>query len=139
MQNLFTKTSSERTNSSDAVRTIGTENHRNMRDLAANQQILLVVFLVIMVAVFSILNPRFLSLASFGNIAQDWVPAALLATGQTFVIITAGVDLSVGSVMGISAITAALIGRAMNEGGNPVGLTIAAAVLGALLVGLFWG
>lgn len=139
MPNSFTKTRQTATNPVDQAQVMRMKSSRSLKEIVSNQQVLLIVFLIAMIAVFSALNPRFLSLASFGNIAQDWLPAALLATGQTFVIITAGVDLSVGSVMGMSAISAALVGRSMNESGYPVGLTITAAVLAALAVGIFWG
>jgi len=110
-----------------------------LAELLANQQVLLLGFLVVMIAAFSMANPRFLSLASFGNVLQDWAPAVLLAAGQTFVIITAGVDLSVGSVMGLSAISAAMIGRSLNEGGQPPSIAIGGALLGAVVVGLVCG
>lgn len=110
-----------------------------LTSIVTNQQVLLLFFLFLMTAVFSFANPRFLSLASFGNVLQDWGPAVLLAAGQTFVIITAGVDLSVGSVMGLSAISAAMTARALNEAGHPPGVSIGAAILGAIAVGLLAG
>lgn len=110
-----------------------------LRTVLANQQVLLVVFLLLMTVAFTLANPRFLSVGSFGNIVQDWAPAALLAAGQTYVIITAGVDLSVGSVMGLSAVSAAMAARAMTESGLPATSTILLSIIVALVVGAVCG
>ncbi|MFI6601438.1 ABC transporter permease [Nonomuraea sp. NPDC050536] len=62
------------------------------------------VGLLVLVVVFQILNPTFLSA---GNIASMLVAAAILlilAVGQTFVIATAGIDLSIASVMTLGAV-----------------------------------
>ena len=70
-----------------------------------------------MIAVFSAVNPRFFSLAAAANILQDFSPVVLMAIGQTFVIATAGIDLSVGSLLGLSGVAMALAIRTLNDAG----------------------
>lgn len=108
-------------------------------ELATRQETLLIVVFAIMVTVFSILNPRYFSTASFGNIMQDFAPVMLMAIGQTFVIITGGIDLSVGAVLGLSGVSAALTVRATTANGIDPGLSIAAGIGTALLVGVLVG
>jgi len=59
--------------------------------------------LVAAIVVMGIYNPRFLSLMNFVNLAQRMAFVGIVACGMTFVIITGGIDLSVGSVQAISA------------------------------------
>lgn len=68
----------------------------------------LVGALVLMVALFSSLSKYFLSVGTFVTIAND-IPAILVcAVGMTFVLIIAGIDLSVGSVMALSGAAAGI-------------------------------
>ncbi len=77
----------------------------------ANQQIILLVVLLALVAFFTINNPIFFSDNVFANILLDWAPLALIAVGETFVIISGGIDLSVGAITGFSGIIAAFVMR----------------------------
>jgi fructose transport system permease protein len=60
--------------------------------------------LVVAVVVFSILNPRFLAAANLSLVLQQVTVTATLALGQTIVILTAGIDLSVGLIGVFSSI-----------------------------------
>jgi ribose transport system permease protein len=95
------------------------------------------LILVGLIAVFSLINPTDFFTASNGrNIATDAAVLLILGTGMTYVIITAGIDLSVGSVLVFSGVVAA---RAMNAvGGNGTG-TILVGLVVAVLAGLAWG
>jgi rhamnose transport system permease protein len=66
----------------------------------------IVVALVLLVAVTAILEPRFIEADSLRNLALNASIFAILAVGQTLVIITRNVDLSVGSVLGLAAFLA---------------------------------
>ena len=59
--------------------------------------------LVLLIVVTGILEPRFLETGSLRNLALNASIFAILAAGQTLVLITRNVDLSVGSVLGLSA------------------------------------
>jgi rhamnose transport system permease protein len=66
----------------------------------------IVVALAALIAVTGILEPRFVETASLRNLALNASIFAILAVGQTLVIITRNVDLSVGSVVGLTAFMA---------------------------------
>src|SRR5579859_3129744 len=64
--------------------------------------------IIILAAYFAIRSPVFLSSDNLQNIGRQMAVFGVIAVGETFVIITAGIDLSVGSVLGITAIVCAL-------------------------------
>ena len=66
----------------------------------------IVVVLALLILVTGILEPRFLEAASLRNLALNASIFAILAAGQTLVLITRNVDLSVGSVLGLAAFMA---------------------------------
>jgi ribose transport system permease protein len=92
-----------------------------------------------MVVFFTVMNPVFFSGRAFANILQDWAPVMLLAIGQTYVIITGGIDLSVGSTLGLSGVSGALAIRGLNDAGVSPALAIATGVLIAIAVGVTVG
>ena len=87
--------------------------------------------LIVIVLVFSFTAPYF---ATSNNALKIFVQIAIntvLAAGMTFVILTAGIDLSVGSVLALCTVVGALI---MTSGMSPV-LSIPLAILGCIAVG----
>lgn len=62
-----------------------------------------VVFLVLLILVFSLLAPRFLTLGNGRSVLFTAAILAIAAAGQTLVVLTGNLDLSVGSIMGVSA------------------------------------
>ena len=60
--------------------------------------------LVVAIIAFAIVNGRFLSAANLGLVLQQVTVIATLALGQTLVILTAGIDLSVGAITVFSSI-----------------------------------
>jgi ribose transport system permease protein len=93
--------------------------------------------LVALIAIFSILSfEEFFAVSNGRNIATDASVLLVLAVGLTFVIVTAGIDLSVGAVLVFSGVIAA---KLMNElGGESVGVLLA-GLAAALASGLAWG
>jgi ribose transport system permease protein len=65
------------------------------------------VVLVLLVILSSLLSDRFMTSRNLNNVGTNATSLALLATGQTFVILTGGIDLSVGSIVTISNVCAA--------------------------------
>ena len=61
--------------------------------------------LVILVVVGAALSPNFLTASNLANVSRQGSIVGILAIGMTFVILTAGIDLSVGSIMGLVAIS----------------------------------
>jgi ribose transport system permease protein len=105
--------------------------------LKAVQSVWILGVLVVIVAAFGIMRPTiFLSAGNLTNIMQNVSIWAVLAVGMTYVIITSGIDLSVGSVLVVSSVVAAKTMEAMGgEGWN----TAVVGLLVAMLSGLFWG
>lgn len=64
----------------------------------------ILVALLLLVVTGSILSPYFLTPANAANVARQASIIGILGVGMTFVILTAGIDLSVGSILGFSAI-----------------------------------
>lgn len=64
------------------------------------------VALILVLAYFSVMAPNFLSAANAVIVSKHVALNALLAIGMTFVIITGGIDLSVGSIVGLCAMVA---------------------------------
>lgn len=110
-----------------------------MSDILLRQDTILLAIFVVMIALFSFANPRFFSLPAAANVLQDFAPVVLMAAGQTFVIASRGIDLSVGSILGLSGVTMAMIIRACNEAGMDPTLAILLGLLGAIVVGLVVG
>jgi ribose/xylose/arabinose/galactoside ABC-type transport system permease subunit len=91
-----------------------------------------VAFIVAIVVVNVVTHGNFLTRGNLTNVLRQIAQNAIDAVGQTFVIITAGIDLSIGSLL-------ALCGVVMAQVVNATGLTGIAAVLVALVVGLAVG
>lgn len=87
--------------------------------------------LALIFIVFSLLNPVFLTTPNLLNIMQQSSINACIALGMTFVIISGGIDLSVGPTAAISAV----VGATLMVAGIPLPL----AVLGALVTGVTCG
>lgn len=79
------------------------------------------VALLLLVALFSLLSPRFLSLENLANIAVQSSHIGLIAVGMTLVIATGGIDLSVGSVLALSICAAGLAMAPPEAGGAGLG------------------
>jgi ribose transport system permease protein len=105
--------------------------------IAANGALRTLLILIAIVAVFSILQfNEFATVNNLRNVATDVSILLVLAVGMTFVIITAGIDLSVGSVLVFSGVIA---GKIMQEiGGDNWGVIIVGLVA-ALIAGTAWG
>ena len=101
------------------------------------QKYIIVIAIFAEVAVFSLLAPQFLSIDNLVNVALSIAITGILAVGMTFVILTGGIDLSVGSVLAVAGIVAAICAKTLGDAGIFVG--IIAAVLVGVLCGLFNG
>ncbi len=75
----------------------------------------MVLVFVLMVIVFSILSRSFFTFANFINIANQTATVSVVAFGMTMVMLSGGIDLSVGSLVSLSAVVCALLlGRQVN-------------------------
>lgn len=91
--------------------------------------------LILVWLVFSLSTEAFLSASNLANICVQASSTMLVATGMTFVLLTAGVDLSVGAIMFVAAAVAGKLAAA----GQPFAVCIAAMLGLGLLYGFFNG
>jgi ribose/xylose/arabinose/galactoside ABC-type transport system permease subunit len=106
------------------------------------------IFLLLLVAVMSVLEPGFRTERNLFNVLRQVSIIGILAVGMTFVILTAGIDLSVGSVLAFAGIVAAsaakgtrdlLVGGVTDPGGFRVLLAALVAIGLGMLIGAFQG
>ncbi len=99
----------------------------------------MVFILILMIVIMSIIKPSFRTMQNFLNILTQSSIYGILALGMTLVIISKGIDLSVGSILALSAVVAASLGQsaaASNKFFPNLGeLSILVPVLAALLIG----
>ncbi len=69
------------------------------------------VFLIVLMAGFASFEPRFLTPLNLFNILRQVSIYGLLAVGMTFVILTAGIDLSIGSLVAFAGLAAAAVSK----------------------------
>ena len=103
--------------------------NENFKDkLSKNKSILvLLVFSIII----TLINPRFLTFSNIFNVLRQTSINAVIAAGMTFVILSGGIDLSVGSILAISgAVAAFLVSK---------GVSVFAVVVIALAIGMIIG
>lgn len=93
---------------------------------------MLTILLGLEIVAFGVLGSNFLSKENAFEIARQSVEIGLLALAMTLVIVTGGIDLSAGSLLGLSAV---LFGKIWRDGGVP----IAAAALCTLIIGAAGG
>ena len=99
--------------------------------MIAARQFGTVIGLAALCVVLWILTPYFMTVSNLLNIAEQTSINAIVAVGMTFVILSGGIDLSVGSIVALSGV---VLGSAL-QGGQPVPV----ALLLALVVGLACG
>ncbi len=105
---------------------------KRLRNLLFSQEGILFIILVLVIIVLSGRNANFLSASNLLNQGRLMSEVGLVALPMTYIIITAGIDLSVGSILGLSAI---LLGVFWKNLGVPLEL----AIILALIVGTVAG
>jgi len=118
-----------------------------LRGVTRSNNLYIVLVELALLVIFSLANHAFFSGSNFVNIAWDSAETLLLAIGETFVVITAGIDLSVGTVLMVAGVTASWV--MANTAGTPAqvsaghfphaGTAIVLGVIAGLAVGLVAG
>ncbi|MBD1566500.1 ABC transporter permease [Vibrio sp. SA48] len=118
-----------------ASTTGGSKSIKKIAMADAMQALGILPVLILIVIVFSFVAPHFMSEANMMNIARQASINIVLAAGMTFIILTGGIDLSVGSILGVTAVIAliASINPALAEFAVPI------ALLAGLGMGVFNG
>lgn len=104
-------------------------NKTNMMN-AITQKLGPLLGLIILVVIVSILNPSFLEPLNILNLLRQVAINALIAFGMTFVILTGGIDLSVGAILALSS---ALTAGMMVSGIDPILAILIGCILGGLM------
>lgn len=99
----------------------------------------ILLFLAAEIVFFSIVGTNYFSLNNLQNILVASTTVLLLATGETFVIITGGIDLSVGFMVGFSSVVCAKVMVELEAAGLSQALAISSGIVAALLLGLLPG
>ena len=87
--------------------------------------------LIILCVIFSVMNPRFMSVANFMNVLQQVAVIAIAAFGMTWVILLGEIDLSIGSIIAVAGMVGAQC--------FAFGMGFAPALVLTLLAGAFMG
>lgn len=109
-----------------------TEKREQIIKSGALQQVLAFASLIVLVLIFSLSSSNFFQFTNIVGILLSTAVIGVLALGSTFVIITGGIDLSVGTVMTLSAV---MTGVFITFFGLPVPI----GILGGILTGAFCG
>jgi ribose transport system permease protein len=102
----------------------------------ATQKLLAFASLIVMTAIFSLASPNFLKFNNIMAIALSTAVVGVLAVAVTFVILTGGIDLSVGTLMTFCSVMAGVF---ITFWKLPIGLGVLAAVAAGALAGLTSG
>lgn len=115
------------------------ENHNTLKrflTIRGMGQVITVTFgLIILCIVFGILNPTFFSGRNISNLLRQIAPILLIGIGQSYVLITGNIDLSIGSVVGMSCMISATL---MTKGINPW-ISVFITLICCIVVGLING
>lgn len=87
----------------------------------------------ILVVTFSVANPDFMSARNLGNIALQGAALIIISLGMTLVILTEGIDLSLGAVLGLCGVVSGVL---LVSHGAPLPVALGAAVLVGVAAGL---
>lgn len=105
-------------------------------NIGDNQQLVIVsVGLILLIVIFGIISEDFLSIQNITNLLRQFAPILIIGIGQGLVLITGNIDLSIGSVVGMSGMIAATL---MTHGIN-VWVAIGLTGIACLATGLFNG
>ena len=103
----------------------------NSKNILKNQAFFMFLILIFLVIILSILSPYFFSINNLFEITLQSAVFAILAAAETFVILSAGIDLSVGSIFAFSSIVGGLFFQSTSN--------IFLSILGSIIAGLFAG
>ena len=107
-----------------------------LRNINVTTGLTLFFIYLAMVVVFTILSPYFLTAENFLNIGKTLAVVGIVAVGETLVLISGGVDISVGSVAALAGVVTGLL---WEKSGLPLGVTALIGLLAAALIGLLNG
>jgi ribose transport system permease protein len=103
----------------------------NIKEMLKNPEMLTLLGFLVLCIFFSITSEEFFTTSNISNIVRQVSINGILAVGMTFVILTGGIDLSVGSVMAFTGTV--MVGMMINLGLSPILAVLIGIVLGAAI------
>lgn len=98
---------------------------------------IVLVILLVMIVIMATISPAFRTIDNMGNVIVQVMPLAIVSIGQTFVILTGGIDLSIGSLI---SLTTAIASVTMGLGGSwGIIKGLLAVLLASIAIGIFNG
>ena len=94
------------------------------------------IVMILLFVVMSVINKNFMSYTNMFNLARATAVSGILALAMTFVIITGGIDLSVGTHVGLAGM---VVTQLTVNGILPIGLAVIVALIATAAIGLFNG
>lgn len=105
-----------------------------LKNVFAHLEVRMLGLALVLAIILSLLSPYFLKTANLLNLLDQSVVVGIVAIGMTFVILTGGIDLSVGSVAGLTGV---ILGLALQHFNIPI--SIALAIASGAAIGAFSG
>ena len=106
-----------------------------LRGILGDQRVLLILFIILLVVVVGLINPKFVKLTNIIAIFQQTAVLGILTMAQCMLLISGGIDLSMGNMM---ALVGVLVATLLMQG-TPLGLAVLAGMGVAAVCGLFNG
>jgi ribose transport system permease protein/inositol transport system permease protein len=114
------------------------EARRNSRIYQFFAKNTLLLFLICMCVILAFANSTFATPKNISNVSMQIAINSMIATGMTFMILTGGIDLSVGSVACLSGVVAAIIAKRLG-GGITIGVVILIILTVSVFIGIICG
>ncbi|HEX7555529.1 MAG TPA: hypothetical protein VF338_02810, partial [Leptolinea sp.] len=103
----------------------------NFNRFFRRREFIVLLILLVLVVIIGFINPVFLQSESLQNVLDSSLILIIVGIGEMFVLLTRGIDVSVGSIMGLSAV---ILGTALNAG-----VSLPVSILLAIITGLAAG
>lgn len=110
--------------------------NKNITAFFKQNEVILLVIVIFLITIAGIINPRFVGVDNIKTMSRDIAILAIGATGIGFVILTGGIDLSVGSIVAVGGV---MSGVFIVRHGLPIWLGISLTLVLGVLIGLIHG
>ncbi|MEG0768742.1 MAG: ABC transporter permease [Ruthenibacterium sp.] len=105
------------------------------KKLLRDQRVLLAIVIVVIVAIISLINPKFIAIGNVITIFQQISVLGILTMAMSMLLISGGIDLSIGNIMVLSAVMMYVV----LDSGMPTAVAVLAGLLTGMLCGLLNG
>lgn len=109
---------------------------KNITVIFKQNEVILLLIVIILITIAGFINPRFVSVENIKTMSRDIAILAIGATGVGFVILTGGIDLSVGSIVAVGGVMSGIF---IVNHGMPIWQGIILTLLLGVLIGIIHG